>query len=557
MSEARPAKVLFVSFDVVPDFTGTSARTTEILRGLTPRYEVHALTAKTPEHGHIERYEGARLLRVPVGSGDVRSQGEAFERAVRRQLQSEEYDLVHFTNPFGGYVLASQKAQLGYRVVYEARSFPSIDLKYTDPDIETDRRFLTKVRRQELYCLTNADVVIVPSGPARTHVESLGVPEEQVRVVPPPVDLDALATPERPIGEPCRFLYLGSHVSWQGVPSLLFALRQAVQEVDLTCRIVGPTQGAWQRQLQEMVREFSLREKVRLEMAVPHEDVPILLAEADVGVAPLQPGERNQVQGPAPMKIAEYLGAGRPVIAADLPVTRTMVEDGVTGLLYPPSDEDALAERLVRLARDVDGRARMGAAARESAKQRFDAEGARRTVQRLYDELLEGRSRVPASQDGAPEVAADEPTLTGASFGPGHEEVTQLATSRPAGVDGQGVPPGTSPWADEPAAEGEPFDAEGPTRAVDASTLPGFAGEAGSETGPEATGEPDTHPRVVVDPSMAAPEAVAEADPEAPGDVEPEAGPEPEAPAERVAAAPAGTSTGASRREDTSPGFKG
>ena len=49
------------------------------------------MTTKTPDVSHIERYQGARLLRVPVGAGDLVSKVQAFERAVRRQLESEEF----------------------------------------------------------------------------------------------------------------------------------------------------------------------------------------------------------------------------------------------------------------------------------------------------------------------------------------------------------------------------------------------------------------------------------------------------------------------------------
>ena len=78
-------RLLLCSFDVLPSPSGSSRRLTEYLKALPDRFTVVVLSAKTPDHSHIEKYQGARLLRVPVGSGDLVSRIQAFERAVRRR----------------------------------------------------------------------------------------------------------------------------------------------------------------------------------------------------------------------------------------------------------------------------------------------------------------------------------------------------------------------------------------------------------------------------------------------------------------------------------------
>ncbi|RMG19926.1 MAG: glycosyltransferase, partial [Deltaproteobacteria bacterium] len=439
MPQDALSKVLLVTFDVVPDPTGSSARTTLILEGLTPYFDVDALAVKTPEHAHIERYRGARLLRVPVGTGDLRTRVEAFDRAVRRQLQSEEYEAIHFTDPYGGFAACELRPQGGYKLIYEARAFPSVELRYTDPQLESDRRFLTKIRRQEIFCLMNSDIVIATNEVTVEYIASLGVPRDRIRMVGAMVDLDTFATPKVPRGEPCRFVYLGSHASWQGLPSLLFGLRIAAQQIDLRCRIIGPTQGSWRKQLQDMVREFGLKGKVTIEPPIPHEDVPEVLAESDVGLAPLEKGDRNSTMGYAPVKIAEYLAAGRPVIATDLPIVRAMVEPNVTGLLYRPTDEEAMAECMVTLAKDPGLRARMGAEARRSAKTLFDAESHKAAFARLYQELVapsiivSEKAYQPPTNPGASSAEGPTVTLPAAELAAslGGAEITQTAVVPP------------------------------------------------------------------------------------------------------------------------------
>jgi len=147
----------------------------------------------------------------------------AFDRAVRRQLESEDYVFAHFTDPFGGYALCEHKAEHGYRAIYEANGFPSQELRYTHPQTEGDRRFLSKLRRQELFCLMNADLVVTGSEVTRQFIQGLGVPGEVIRVLHAPVDL-APYSPEamgQPDGVPMRVVYLGSQVGYQGLPTLL------------------------------------------------------------------------------------------------------------------------------------------------------------------------------------------------------------------------------------------------------------------------------------------------------------------------------------------------
>ncbi|WP_323389068.1 glycosyltransferase [Myxococcus qinghaiensis] len=386
-------RLLLCSFDVIPGPSGSSRRLTEYLKALPDRFSVVVLSAKTPDHSHIEKYQGARLLRVPVGSGDLASRIQAFERAVRRQLESEDYALCHFTDPFGGYALCELKGDYGYRLIYEAQTFPSQELRYTHPQTEGDRRFLSKVRRQELFCLMNADLIVTGSQTTRSYIQSLGASEELIRVVRAPVDLapyvpDALGAPD---GEPLRLMYLGSHVGWQGLPTLLRAVALAAQQVEVRLTLVGAQHPDWQPHLDELVKELGLKDRVEFQPPVHHDDVAKVLALADVGVLALDDVERNRLQGGPLAKVSEYCAAGRPVIAADLPVCRELIPQD-TALFFPAGDSRAMADRIIELARDIPRRVEMGNRAREHAEAALDAGVIRGQLLDLYDSLLEKRT---------------------------------------------------------------------------------------------------------------------------------------------------------------------
>jgi glycosyltransferase involved in cell wall biosynthesis len=70
--------------------------------------------------------------------------------------------------------------------------------------------------------------------------------------------------------------------------------------------------------------------------------------------------------------IAEAMACGRPVIATAAGGAAEIVDDGVDALTVAPSDAQALADAIRRLASDAGLRARMGAAGRAKAERRFD-----------------------------------------------------------------------------------------------------------------------------------------------------------------------------------------
>ena len=88
------------------------------------------------------------------------------------------------------------------------------------------------------------------------------------------------------------------------------------------------------------------------------------------------------------MTAREAMAWGRPVVAAAAGGLVDAVEDGVTGVLVPPRDPEALRRALVRLLGDAALRRRLGAAARARAAERFGAQAVAARTVALYRELL-------------------------------------------------------------------------------------------------------------------------------------------------------------------------
>jgi len=107
---------------------------------------------------------------------------------------------------------------------------------------------------------------------------------------------------------------------------------------------------------------------------VPHSEAVNYLSRFDVVLAPYQStvkgtgGDTDLSQWMSPLKIFEYMAAGRPILCSDLPVLREVLTDGETAVLLDPQDRSAWIEELGSLAEDESKRADLG----EKAKKEFE-----------------------------------------------------------------------------------------------------------------------------------------------------------------------------------------
>lgn len=90
-----------------------------------------------------------------------------------------------------------------------------------------------------------------------------------------------------------------------------------------------------------------------------------------------------------PKVLLEAAGAGKPLVATDVPGCREVVEDGENGFLVPVHEPAALADAVGRLVADPSLRDRMGAASRDKAIAEFSEDRVTRETLAIYDSLLD------------------------------------------------------------------------------------------------------------------------------------------------------------------------
>jgi len=96
-----------------------------------------------------------------------------------------------------------------------------------------------------------------------------------------------------------------------------------------------------------------------------------------------------------PIGPLEAMACGVPQVTTAVGGTPEAVRDGTTGLLCPPADPPALADRVVRLLGDPALRARMSEASRERHRRLF-------TIERMLGETAAVYERVAAEHEGRP-----------------------------------------------------------------------------------------------------------------------------------------------------------
>ena len=135
-------------------------------------------------------------------------------------------------------------------------------------------------------------------------------------------------------------------------------------DVPVRCEIVG--EGALEPRLRALIAELGLEDDVDLRPFVPHRELPALYRRAGVVVVPsveLANGNRDGL----PNVLLEALACGAPVVATRVGGIPEVLDDGVNGLLVPPSDPAALAAALRLVLEDRDLAVALGRGARTTA----------------------------------------------------------------------------------------------------------------------------------------------------------------------------------------------
>ena len=204
----------------------------------------------------------------------------------------------------------------------------------------------------ERHTWRRADCVLAVTEVLRQRILAAGCAPERVRVVPNGVVLERFSTPPEAGPHQPVLGFVGFVRDWHGLDAVIRGLAQA----EASLMVVG--EGPARPGLEALAASLGVAERVHFTGLVAHDQVPRTVAGFDIALQP------RVVEYASPLKIFDYMAAGRAIVAPDQPNIREVLEHERTALLFDPARAGAMWEAIARLLGDAALRRTLGAAAR-------------------------------------------------------------------------------------------------------------------------------------------------------------------------------------------------
>ncbi len=298
-------------------------------------------------------------------------------------LRREKFDVVHTHDLWSNLMGVTAARLAGVPVIVSSRR----DLAHFDWYQGKRRGWLRRIQNLSGVVLANATPI------RDALISDDGFAPEKLRVIHNGVDTEKFQRAKRdrsrlfPNAENGKLVVLvgNMHSDVKGHPWLIAGAPAVVREFP-DVRFVFAGDGELRPQFEVQAARLGLADKFMF--LGRRSDIPEILASCDVAVLP------SRAEG-LPNAVLEYMAAGLPTIASRVGGNAELVQDGLTGLLVPSEDADALAGALLQLLRDPELARQIGSAGQRFAIENFSFERLIREVDELYTELLDRTKHKP------------------------------------------------------------------------------------------------------------------------------------------------------------------
>lgn len=303
-----------------------------------------------PLHGqrHFRSGNPLRLRTVPIGLSLRKLVLDlSMVRAVHKRLRSGDYYGIHALEEAAFFCIPMAR-RLGLPVVYDMQSSMPEQLQRIAPLRWGPAQ--RGLRACERWLLKQADFVMCSEGLAE-QVRATA-PDARVRewryAAPPTVVRDEdKAALRRDLGiaaDAKTVVYTGTFEHYQGLHELVATVPAVCHAVPGTVFVLAGASGPGGQAIRKQVALMGLDDHVTVVNRLPSERMAVFQQMADVLVSPRMFG------GNAPLKIFDYLAAGRPIVATDV-TAHTCVLDSRVAVLVKPQAE-ALAQGILSVLTD-------------------------------------------------------------------------------------------------------------------------------------------------------------------------------------------------------------
>ena len=269
--------------------------------------------------------------------------------ASYRLMRSQRVDIIHAHWWFPGGLVGSWLSQLTHT--------PLVTTMHGS-DVRLAQRFRGGKRLLRIVAKHSAAMTTVSSWLAR-EVEALA-PTAHPRVVPMPVVPD-LFTPSQH-HDADRLLFIGKLTEQKGLQHLLRAM--TLMRTQPVLEVVGAGR-VDDSHLRDLARELGVDDRIAWLPILSQSELARHYRKATIHVIPAV----NEGLG---LTAVESILCGTPVVAFDSGGVTDVIRNGVTGILVPPGDVQALARALDQLLEDPSKRAALAEQGRQHVQREFD-----------------------------------------------------------------------------------------------------------------------------------------------------------------------------------------
>ncbi len=250
---------------------------------------------------------------------------------MRSLLETRAYDAIYVRHLNLANFLLGWKPYLKLPIIFEAHE---IFFQTTERKEKKG-----KIRAQEGRLFSRVDGIVAVSRGLAQDIREIFSPKAPIEVIPGAVHLKLFTEEGRP-RKKGKVVYVGQLYGWKGVGNLIEAVRYLPEE---ELHFIGGGKERVQ-ELRAKTKEMGVEDRIIFHGQISPTEVRKLLADAAVAVLPLTRNDVQATRYTSPLKLFEYMAAGVPIVASDLPSVREILTDGVNALLVEPDNPQALAQ---------------------------------------------------------------------------------------------------------------------------------------------------------------------------------------------------------------------
>lgn len=362
-------RVLHILDHSLPAQSGYTFRTRAIMKAqLAMGWEVAGVTSlRHPLPGPAEQLvDGLTFFRTAgeaKGPSPLREIGEirALSARIGECVERWKPDILHAHSPVLTALAADRIAKRhGIPLLYEIRAFWEDAAVGNGTGREGSLKYKL-TRMLETRAVRRADAVAVICEGLRQDLVRRGIDPAKIMVSPNGVDLELFGTPpardaalagELGLDGADVIGFIGSFYDYEGLDLLIAAMPDLVArspKVHLLLVGGGPMENAWHA----LAKASPVADRIHFVGRVPHQQVERYYSLIDILAYPRKAMRLTELV--TPLKPLEAMAQQRLVAASDIGGHRELIEDGVTGTLFPPDDPAGIARALADLLANRDG----------------------------------------------------------------------------------------------------------------------------------------------------------------------------------------------------------